>query len=127
MNKKILLKTIYHIVGVTLGFNFVVTLIMLIFNPLKMSFSFLLFLQIIVIGYNLITYYNLYIDSVPIIPFFIIKVIILVIEYIFTKHVSVGAILILVLMDILVIISKMIKGFMFPFVKEERTSYEEVK
>lgn len=97
MSKSTLLKIIYHMVGITLLFNLLITIIMLVFNPLDMSFSFLLLFQVLVLLYNFITYYSLYIDSVPLIPLFIVKVVIITAEYIFTKQVSFNAIIVLVL------------------------------
>lgn len=125
MNKRILLKVVYHMVGVTLCLNFFVTLFLLLWNPFKMSFAFLLIFQEIILVYNFISYYSLFIDSVPIIPLFIVKVVILTVEYAFKKHVAVDTVLVLVLLDILVTVTKIVKGLMFPFVKEERTHEED--
>ena len=121
MSKRTIMKVVYHFVGITISLNLLTTLVFLLFNPFHMPFAFLLIIQIVLLLYNFITYYKLYIDSVPILPFILLLMAISLIEYVFTKAVAWNAVLLLLILDILLLVSKGIKGFMFPFVKEEVT------
>lgn len=124
MHKRTLLYLIYHLVGIMLVLDALITTYFIIFNPFEIRVPILLILSVFVSLYCLFSYYKLYRDVAPIIPFFVSKIPAFMFGILLTKTIQWQPFVILCALDIIVLIVAIIKGILFPFVREEKEDAE---
>lgn len=120
MTKKRFMLFIHYLVGVSLLCNLAVTISFVAFDVLSVHFKPILIISILFYLWNLLSYYKLHSDSVPVITLLLPHLIHIALEYFIIKQVDWKAILMLIVLDILFIIIKTYKVSAFPFTREIR-------
>lgn len=120
MTKKKFMLFIHYLVGMSLLSNLAVTISFTAFDVLSVHFKFILIISIVFYLWNLLSYYKLHSDSVPVVTLLLPHIIHIALEYFILKQIDWKAILILIGLDILFIIIKSYKASAFPFTREIR-------
>lgn len=120
MTKKRFMLFVHYLVGISLLCNLGVTISFVAFDVLSVRFKVLLIISILFYLWNLISYYKLHSDSVPVVTLLLPHLIHIAAEYFILHHVDWKALLLLIALDILFIIIKSYKASAFPFVREIR-------
>lgn len=120
MTKKRFMLFIHYLVGASLLCNLAVTISFVAFDVLSVHFKLLLIISIVFYLWNLISYYKLHSDSVPVVTLLLPHIIHIAAEYFILHSVDWKAILTLIGLDILFIIIKSYKASAFPYTREIR-------
>ena len=119
MKKRILkLKIAFAFPGIISAIRILLTMFVLVYNPLDMPLRFIQVVPMFVVMWNLVSYYILYTDSTPVIPLLLPTIIHFVIILVMTKVVILVPFIPFLVVDFVYIIIKYIKSSMFPFEME---------
>lgn len=114
-SKTAILKTMFWAPLVVALFRVVITLIILIWNPQAMSFRFIQLIPLAVILGTSFFYFKLYSDGDPVISLALPTIIHFVLILVFKRTLEVIPFVVPVILDILYLVVKGIKGSMYPF------------
>ncbi len=120
MQKKKFMLFLHYLVGISLFCNLSMTVAYIAFNLFSVRFKLFLFISLIFYLWNIMSYYKLHSDSVPVITLLLPHIVHMVFEYFILHDLDWEAITILIILDIIFIIIKSYKASAFPFIKEIR-------
>lgn len=109
------LKAMFYLPVFVALLRLVVTLIVLIWNPLGMSFRFLQLVPALVIGVSVFCYAKLYMEPVPIISLIVPSILQFLFILVFKRTLELAPFLPLFLLDVVFLVVMALKLSFFPF------------
>lgn len=115
MSKRRKLQIAFYVPGVLMALRVILTLWVLIINPLGMPMRFFQLIPLGAILVSAFTYFKLYRDSVPVISLILPSIIHFIMIYAFKRVLVIWPFGILLPVDIIFLVVKSLKSSMYPF------------